>query len=88
MSGASRKIKRAKKKKAQKEMQEKIFMFDKLGNECLACKEPFDKRSREQVQSWNVVVRKKEEKVNLYCPECWGKARNAIEQVMRKKNDN
>ena len=88
MSGAKRKIRRAKQKKAQKELEEKMFMFDKLGDECLACKEPFDKKNREQVQSWSVVVRKKENKVNLYCPDCWTKAKNVVEEFSRRKNDN
>jgi len=88
MSGAKRKIQRAKKKKAEKELQEKMNMFDKLGNECLACKEPFDRENKEQVQSWNVVVRKKENKVNLYCPECWTKAKDIIEEFTRRQNDN
>ena len=60
MSGAKRKIKRAKKKKAQKELQEKMFMFDKLGDACMTCDKPFDKKDIEQVKSWNVVVRRKE----------------------------
>jgi predicted RNA-binding Zn-ribbon protein involved in translation (DUF1610 family) len=85
MSGAKRKIKRAKQKKAQKELQEKMFMFDKLGDFCMTCEKPFDKKDIKQVQSWNVVVRKKEEIVRLYCPECWGKAVELIKQV--EKNE-
>jgi len=88
MSGAGRKIRRAKQKKAQKELEEKMFMFGKLSDECLACKAPFDKNDKEQVQNWNVVVRKKENKVNLYCPDCWTKAKNIIEELTRSKNDN
>mgnify|MGYP003133328260 CR=1 FL=1 len=56
--------------KAEKELKEKMFMFDKLGDSCMTCGKPFDKKDREQVQKWNVVVRRKEKKVNLYCPEC------------------
>jgi len=88
MSGAKRKIQRAKKKRAQKELQEKMNMFDKLGDVCMTCDKPFDKKDREQVQSWNVVVRKKENKVNLYCPECWTKAKDIIEEFTRRQNDN
>tara|TARA_R110000824_G_scaffold191547_2_gene373297 strand:- start:2031 stop:2297 length:267 start_codon:yes stop_codon:yes gene_type:complete len=88
MSGAKRKIQRAKKKRAQKELQEKMNMFDKLGDACMTCDKPFDKKDREQVQSWNVVVRKKENKVNLYCPECWTKAKDIIEEFTRRQNDN
>jgi uncharacterized protein with PIN domain len=88
MSGAKRKIQRAKKKRAEKELQDKINMFDKLGDVCMTCNKPFDKKNREQVQSWNVVVRKKENKVNLYCPECWTKAQDIIEEFTRRQNDN
>lgn len=88
MSGAKRKIQRAKKKRAEKELQDKINMFDKLGDACMTCSKPFDKKNREQVQSWNVVVRKKENKVNLYCPECWTKAQDIIEEFTRRQNDN
>jgi len=88
MSGAKRKIQRAKKKKAEKELQDKMFMFDKIGDACTACEKSFDKKNKEQVQSWNVVVREKEKKVNLYCPECWTKAKNIIKEFARSKNDN
>ena len=88
MSGIKRKIQRAKKKRAENELQDKMNMFDKIGEECLACKEPFNKKDKEQVRSWNVVVRKKENKVNLYCPECWTKAKDFIEEFTRSKNDN
>lgn len=88
MGGAGRKIKRAKQKRLQKEMQEKVFLFDKLGDECLTCKKVFDKNDKQQVADWSVVVRKKENKVNLYCPECWIKAKNIIEEFARRKNDN
>ena len=88
MSGAKRKIQRAKKKKAEKELQEKMNMFDKLDDECLACSKPFDRKNKEQVCSWNVVVREKEGKVNLYCPECWERAQKIIKEFTRRKNDN
>ena len=41
MSGPKRKIQRAKKKKAEKELKEKMFMFDKLGDSCMTCDKPF-----------------------------------------------
>ena len=88
MSGPKRKIRRAKQKQAQKELEEKMFMFDKLGDACKTCDKPFDKKDREQVQSWNVVVRREEKKVNLYCPECWTKAQDIIKEFTRRQNDN
>ena len=37
--------------------------------------------------SWSVVVRQEEEKVNLYCPDCWGKAQEIINDF-RKRLEN
>ena len=81
MASADRKLKRKKQKAAEKELQEKLSMFDKLPNECSACVEPFDRQNREMVATWNVVVREKENIVRLYCPDCWSKAVNLIKEV-------
>ena len=59
-------------------------MFSRLGDECLACTKPFDKTDKEQVASWTVVVRESEKKVNLYCPDCWGKARQVVEEYHKE----
>ena len=74
-----RKIANNKKKRAEKEMATKIGLFEKLPDHCMTCNKKFDKKDREQVMSWSVVVRQEEEKVNLYCPECWGKAIKVVE---------
>ena len=78
---------RKKKKRAEKELKTKLGMFDKLGDECLVCQEPFDKTSKEQVQAWSVVVRRDKGEVRLYCPDCWQKAKDAIKQL-GEMNDN
>lgn len=91
MSNIKRKIKRNKKKKAEKELTTKVALFGKLGDECMTCNKPFDKKNREQVMSWSVVVREQENKVNLYCPQCWEKAKNIIEEFkkhLENKDDN
>ena len=91
MGSIKRKIARNKAKRAKKDMKEHINMFGKMGDECAACEAPFDKKSKEHAMTWNVVVREKEERVNLYCPECWGKANEIIkdfEEREAKKNDN
>jgi len=69
-------------------MAAKVALFGKLGDECLVCEKPFDKKLKEHVSTWNVVVRKDQEKVNLYCPECWTKAKDIIEEFARRQNDN
>jgi hypothetical protein len=70
------------KKDGTEEVAEKVALFGKLEDECLVCEEPFDKKNKEMVMSWNVVVREKEGKVNLYCPECWN---GALETLKRAK---
>ena len=74
------------KKRAEKELATKVALFGNLPKKCLTCEEPFDKLNREQVMSWNVVVRQKEEKVNLYCPECWDNAQQTIKKYMEDKD--
>ena len=81
-----RKIKKMNKKQAERELKEKINMFSQLEDSCLVCNKPFDKKNKEMVQSWYVVVRKEKNKVNLYCPECWKKANNFVEQIKEEMN--
>ena len=69
------------KKDGTEEVAEKVALFGKLEDECLVCAEPFDKTNKEMVMSWSVVVREKEEKVNLYCPECWNGALEMLQQA-------
>ena len=76
------------KKKADKELATKVALFGKLPDKCLTCEAPFDKLNREQVMSWNVVVRQQEEKVHLYCPQCWDNAQKVIKQYMEDKDAN
>lgn len=80
-----RKLRRGKKKTAEKELKKKLNMFDRLPGCCVNCFEEFDKTNREMVQSWIIVERRKEKKVNLYCPECWSNAKNIIKDMVQKK---
>ena len=81
---ATRKLKRAKQKQAKKDMQITLGLFDKLPDHCLTCFAPYDRLNKEQVKTWNVVVREKEGRVNLYCRDCWSKATNLLDE-MRKE---
>jgi uncharacterized protein with PIN domain len=72
------------KKDGNEDVVEKVALFGKLGDACLVCNKPFDKKDKEMVMSWNVVVREVEEKVNLYCPDCWN---GAIELLNEIKHD-
>lgn len=81
----NRKQRRAmKKEKGNEELNTKMALFGKLPDECLTCSKPFDKKDREMVMSWSVVVREKEEAVNLYCPECWSKAVEIINDFKKR----
>ena len=83
-----RKLRRANanksKKAAEKAMAEKVALFGQLDDKCLTCEKPFNKMDREEVMSWNVVVRHQEEKVHLYCPECWNKAKEIIDGLKER----
>ncbi len=86
-----RKLRRAnakkKKKDAEKALGEKVALFGLLPDKCLTCETPFNKMDREQVMSWSVVVRQEEEKVNLYCPDCWNKAQEIINDFRKRLED-
>jgi len=81
-----RKIKKNKKKQEEKELKEKVNMFSELGDHCLICEKPFDKQNKEMVLAWYVVIREKQNNVNLYCPECWTRANNFIDQLREGVN--
>jgi len=88
MGGMKRKIERKKIKNAEKEMKQKMGMFDKLDDECLNCQKGFDKKDRSMVESWRVVVRKSENKVNLYCPDCWDFAQKIVKEALGGQDNN
>ena len=79
MAKLSRKLRRDKENAAKKELQKKVGLFSKLEDHCLVCQKDFDKKNKDMVMSWSVVV--KEEKVRLYCPECWTRAKQLIEEI-------
>ncbi len=72
------------KSSGQEEMETKIALFGKMPDECLTCEKPFDKTDKEMVMSWNVVVREQNEIVRLYCPECWSKAQEILEDFTKR----
>ena len=80
-----RKFERTKKKAAEKELKQKVSMFDMMPDACVSCFKDFDKRDREMVMTWYVVERRKEKKVNLYCPECWEDGINMVKHMITKK---
>jgi len=69
---------------SERNLSEKIFLFNQLPDACTACAEPFDKKDKSMVNSWRVVVRQEEQQVRLFCPECINKTKEAIDDS--KKN--
>ena len=55
-----------------------VMQFSKLPTQCSACEKGFDKKDKDMVQSWNVVVR--QEAVRLFCPECITKTQEVISE--------
>ena len=84
MGSLPRKIKRRalakQRKETQKDVAQKMNMFERLPDKCSACEEAFDKQNKEMVMAWSVVVRTEEQVVRLYCPECWDKAKKIIKE--------
>lgn len=87
-----RKVKNKKShKQVQKDLKQKMGLFDQLPEECVACQEPFDRKNREQVMAWNVVVKRDPDVVRLYCPDCWQKAIAVVEdfdKMLRERKEN
>ena len=81
-----RKIRKMKKKQAKQDLKEKISLFSQIDDYCLVCEKPFDKKNKEMVQSWYVIVRESQNKVNLYCPECWERANSLIKEIKEEMN--
>ena len=61
----------------QEKMADQVALFGKLPEMCNICQKEFDKKDRDMVNSWSVVV--KQEVVRLFCPECVNKAKEAID---------
>jgi hypothetical protein len=72
-------------KKLEKKMARQTMLFDQLPENCLVCGEGFDKKNKEQVTSWQVIVQK--EDVRLYCPDCWAKAQQTIKSILETRGD-
>ena len=80
-----RKIQKAKKKKAEKELKDKVMSFDRMPDCCVVCYKDFDKKSREMANTWFVVERRAERRVSLFCPDCWNNGIAAVEEKLVRK---
>jgi predicted RNA-binding Zn-ribbon protein involved in translation (DUF1610 family) len=73
-----RQIKKSKEKTT--DFEQKMGLFDLMPDDCFICHKSFDKKDKEMVMSWNVVVREKERSVKIYCPTCWNNAISLLKQ--------
>tara|TARA_R110002020_G_scaffold78629_1_gene197609 strand:+ start:110 stop:367 length:258 start_codon:yes stop_codon:yes gene_type:complete len=76
-----KKLRKKKQKEAEEKMSETLGLFGKLPDHCLACKLPYNKKSKKAALHWRVTVDSKEEVVKLYCPQCWAIAQQMIEEL-------
>ena len=67
---------------ASQDIADKVAQFGKLPQKCDACHEPFNKKDKEMVNSWSVVVN--QEVVRLFCPECIKKTQEILNNVSTK----
>jgi len=73
--------------KKKPDLEKKIGLFDKLPDKCTNCFCPYDKKDKQMAMTWSVVVREQENKVNLYCPECWDDAHKLIAELKEKMHE-
>ena len=76
-----------KSKVKQTDFDQKLGLFELIPEECLLCHKGFDKTDKAMVQTWNVVVREKEQVVRVYCPECWTKAISLLNELGIKPDE-
>tara|TARA_R100000455_G_C6271653_1_gene127993 strand:+ start:511 stop:789 length:279 start_codon:yes stop_codon:yes gene_type:complete len=67
-----------KSEEAQKKLQKRINLFEKLPEQCSACNKTFPK-TKESHMTWKVVVRSNSEVVRLFCPDCQNKVTDFVE---------
>jgi hypothetical protein len=68
---------------AEQAMAEQVHMFGKLPAQCDICQKSFDKKDKDMVFSWSVVVRS--ETVRLFCPQCIEKTKEVLDEYAKEK---
>jgi hypothetical protein len=71
-------------KKEGKDLQDALSLMGALPSACLTCQTAFDRADKEQVKTWQVVVREKEAKVHIYCPSCWALAESILKEFKER----
>jgi hypothetical protein len=60
---------------SERNLSEKISLFNRIPNACNTCAQPFDKKDKGMAISWRVVVFAEQETVKLFCPDCLASAK-------------
>jgi hypothetical protein len=85
VSRLERKIKRGQAKKRKKELErdlnEKLSLYERMAQQCFVCYAPFDKNNKKLMQEWYVVVRDNDAPVNIYCPACWNAGIKKLKEI-------
>ena len=74
-------------KVGEKAFENKMGLFDLIPEDCMLCHAKFDKTSKDMVRTWQVTVREKEKIVRVYCPSCWSKAQNLLNDLGINNNE-
>ena len=61
-------------------LSEKVTLFGSLPEMCNICQKVFDKKDKDMVTSWSVVVREEAKTVRLFCPNCIGKTKETLNE--------
>lgn len=73
-----------KRKNTEKDLKQKLGLFDQLPENCLSCEKPFDKTDIKEVSTWKVVVKSEQELVRLYCPDCFQTATQIVKDFEKR----
>ena len=73
-----KKISKSKKKKT--DVEQKLSLFEMMPDDCFICHKSFDKKDKQMVTTWSVVVRETEKSVKIYCPTCWQRAKDLLKE--------
>tara|TARA_A100001391_G_C4990148_1_gene257860 strand:- start:409 stop:699 length:291 start_codon:yes stop_codon:yes gene_type:complete len=71
----------------EKAFENKMGLFDLIPEDCMLCHAKFDKTSKDMARTWQVTVREKEKIVRVYCPSCWSKAQNLLNELGINNNE-
>ena len=76
MGKLNRKQRRTLEKITGKKATSTIDLMLGMPSECLQCKAPYDKMSKEMARTWYIEVYKESRELRLYCPSCQEKRTN------------